>query len=158
MSNIDRVLENLQKEIELYGRSGANSIFKTDVVFTISARAFDVPTGADAEGAIIDFEWFLECANNGRVTAHPNPKRSWWLQQWGQNAEPYGFKWRIDTLKKQFVTELEGERMTAPEAITRLLRLQQIICGWFPTEDKILPNERSQAYVSFLQYGSLKSS
>ena len=46
-----------------------------------------------------------------------------------------------DTLKKEFVTELEGERMTAPEAITRLLRLQQIICGWFPTEDKILPIE-----------------
>ena len=46
-----------------------------------------------------------------------------------------------DTLKKEFVTELEGERMTAPEAITRLLRLQQIICGWFPTEDRVLPIE-----------------
>ena len=44
-------------------------------------------------------------------------------------------------LKKQFVTELKGETLTAPETITRLLRLQQIICGWFPTEDKVLPIE-----------------
>ena len=40
-----------------------------------------------------------------------------------------------DQLLKNFVTELEGEHLSAPEAITRLLRLQQIICGWFPTED-----------------------
>lgn len=40
-----------------------------------------------------------------------------------------------DQLRKNFVTELEGEHLSAPEAITRLLRLQQIICGWFPTED-----------------------
>lgn len=38
-------------------------------------------------------------------------------------------------MRKNFVTELEGEHLSAPEAITRLLRLQQIICGWFPTED-----------------------
>jgi thymidylate synthase len=109
MSDIDRVLGDLQKEIELYGRSGAESIFKTDVVFTISARAFDVPSGADAEGAIIDFEWFLECATNGRVTAHPNPDRSWWLERWGMNAEPYGYRWRFDTLKKH-LTESGAER------------------------------------------------
>ena len=36
-------------------------------------------------------------------------------------------------MKKNFVTELRGDTLTAPEAITRLLRLQQIICGWFPS-------------------------
>ena len=39
-----------------------------------------------------------------------------------------------DTMKKSFVAELEGEMIEAPEAITRLLRLQQILCGWFPSE------------------------
>ena len=43
------------------------------------------------------------------------------------------------TMKKGFIAELEGNLIEAPEAITRLLRLQQILCGWFPTE-----NERVQ--------------
>ena len=109
MSNIDQVLDNLQKEVELYGRSGPDTIFKTDVVFTVSARSFDVPSGADAEAAIIDFEWFLECANNGRVTAHPCPSRSWWVQMFGENSEPYGHRWRLDHLKNQ-LTCAEGVR------------------------------------------------
>tara|TARA_R100000935_G_C2828207_1_gene163482 strand:- start:408 stop:2105 length:1698 start_codon:yes stop_codon:yes gene_type:complete len=37
-------------------------------------------------------------------------------------------------MKKSFVAELEGNMIEAPEAITRLLRLQQILCGWFPSE------------------------
>ena len=40
-------------------------------------------------------------------------------------------------MKKSFVAELEGQTVDAPEAITRLLRLQQILCGWFPTEEGI---------------------
>ena len=44
-----------------------------------------------------------------------------------------------NTMKKGFIAELEGNVIEAPEAITRLLRLQQILCGWFPTE-----NERVQ--------------
>mgnify|MGYP003111446981 FL=1 len=40
-------------------------------------------------------------------------------------------------MKKSFVAELEGQTIEAPEAITRLLRLQQILCGWFPTEEGI---------------------
>ena len=108
MSNIDQVLGDLQKEIELHGRSGADTIYKTDVVFTISARSFEFPSGADAEGAIIDFEWFLECATNGRVTEHPCPTRSWWVQRFGQ-SRPYGHKWRLDHLKTQ-LTCAEGER------------------------------------------------
>jgi SNF2 family DNA or RNA helicase len=40
-------------------------------------------------------------------------------------------------LKKSFVAELEGQTIEAPEAITRLLRLQQILCGWFPGEEGV---------------------
>ena len=41
------------------------------------------------------------------------------------------------TMKKSFVAELEGNMIEAPEAITRLLRLQQILCGWFPSEGSV---------------------
>tara|TARA_R110000803_G_scaffold38137_4_gene82338 strand:+ start:57 stop:1754 length:1698 start_codon:yes stop_codon:yes gene_type:complete len=40
-----------------------------------------------------------------------------------------------DQMAKNFAAELDGEHLSAPEAITRLLRMQQIICGWFPTDD-----------------------
>ena len=55
-----------------------------------------------------------------------------------------------DQLRKDFVTELEGEQLSAPEAITRLLRLQQIICGWFPTEEGGMPIEDKNARLAAL--------
>jgi SNF2 family DNA or RNA helicase len=42
-----------------------------------------------------------------------------------------------NSLKKEFITELQGQTLSAPEAITRFLRLQQITCNWFPTEEGI---------------------
>ena len=54
-------------------------------------------------------------------------------------------------MKKNFMTELRGDTLTAPEAITRLLRLQQIICGWFPSEDKLNPIENSNARLDALK-------
>lgn len=44
-------------------------------------------------------------------------------------------------LKQSFTAELNEEVLKAPEAITRLLRLQQIICGWFPSETESKPIE-----------------
>ena len=55
-----------------------------------------------------------------------------------------------DQLRNDFVTELEGESLSAPEAITRLLRLQQIICGWFPTEDETVAIEDKNTRLSAL--------
>jgi len=37
-------------------------------------------------------------------------------------------------LKTNLMTELDGEVLAAPEAITNMLRLQQISGGWFPSE------------------------
>ena len=54
-------------------------------------------------------------------------------------------------MKKNFITELEGESVTAPEAITRLLRLQQILCGWFPTEDKVVPIDAKNVRLEALK-------
>ena len=59
-----------------------------------------------------------------------------------------------DEMRKEFIAELEGETIDAPEAITRLLRLQQIVCGWFPAEDGVVPidekNIRLQALLEIL--------
>ncbi len=38
-------------------------------------------------------------------------------------------------MKEEFTTELEGRTMTAAMAMTRALRLQQILCGWFPMDE-----------------------
>jgi SNF2 family DNA or RNA helicase len=46
-----------------------------------------------------------------------------------------------DQMRKQFIAEMDGKQVDAPEAITRLLRLQQITCGWFPTENGVVPIE-----------------
>ena len=54
-------------------------------------------------------------------------------------------------MKKNFITELEGESVSAPEAITRLLRLQQILCGWFPTEDKVVPIDTKNVRLEALK-------
>ena len=46
-----------------------------------------------------------------------------------------------DQMRKTYIAELEGEQIDAPATITRLLRLQQIVCGWFPTETEVKPIE-----------------
>ena len=52
------------------------------------------------------------------------------------------------------MVELEGDVIDAQEAITRLLRLQQIVCGWFPAEEKARPiddkNPRLEALKDLL--------
>lgn len=40
-------------------------------------------------------------------------------------------------LKEEFITELDGESVVAELAITRMLRLQQITCGYVAVEEKI---------------------
>ena len=37
-------------------------------------------------------------------------------------------------LRKNFMAELKGTTLTAELAMTRILRLQQIVCGWFPQD------------------------
>lgn len=66
-----------------------------------------------------------------------------------------------DELVEDYRTELEsGERVTASMAITRLLRLQQITCGYLPADDddpedptRIIPggNPRLEAAVTMLE-------
>lgn len=44
-----------------------------------------------------------------------------------------------DDLVQESLAEFEGEEITADLAIVKLLRLQQVVCGWFPTNKKLRP-------------------
>ena len=48
-----------------------------------------------------------------------------------------------NALKEEFVAEYQDRMIDAPEAITRLLRLQQITCGWFPSEDPVKIDDKN---------------
>jgi hypothetical protein len=48
-----------------------------------------------------------------------------------------------NALKEEFVAEYQDSTIDAPEAITRLLRLQQITCGWFPSEDPVKIDDKN---------------
>ena len=48
-----------------------------------------------------------------------------------------------NTIRDEYVAEYSGKTIDAPEAITRLLRLQQITCGWFPSDDPVRIDNRN---------------
>ena len=105
MNSIDRILENVQKEIELYGRSGADTIYIDNYQFSIPADKFVVPELANEDEGLNDVAWFFTCARKGQVVPHPNPDRSFWIKFFGKDALPYGPTWSIknliDTLKDE---------------------------------------------------------
>lgn len=54
-------------------------------------------------------------------------------------------------LIKEYIVEIEGKTLTAALAITRLIRLQQIACNWFATDDgELLPIETSNPRLNAL--------
>ena len=48
-----------------------------------------------------------------------------------------------NTMKDDWVADYQEDTIEAPEAITRLLRLQQITCGWFPSEEPVPIDEKN---------------
>jgi len=59
-------------------------------------------------------------------------------------------------VKNEFITFLDsGEMVTAPLVITRMLRLQQITCGFLPTDDEVLirlgKNPRLELLMSLIE-------
>ena len=105
MNHIDRILENVQKEVELHGRSGADSIYIDNYQFSVPADQFTVPEQANEDEAVNDVAWFFTCARKNMVVPHPNPDRSFWVKFFGADALPYGPTWNIknlvDTLKDE---------------------------------------------------------
>jgi len=105
MNRIDRILENVQKEVELYGRSGPDNIFIDNYQFSVSADQFEVPGQANEDEGLNDVAWFFTCARKSMIVPHPNPDRSFWIKFFGKDALPYGPTWNIkklvDTLKDE---------------------------------------------------------
>lgn len=105
MDRIDRILENIRKEVELTGRSGADCVFKDNLQFSIEAKDSIAPLDCDVEGAIADVAWFLKCAKARMVIPHPNPDGSFWLRIFGRNARPYGETWNLEDLKENLASD-----------------------------------------------------
>ena len=102
MNTTDRFLENLAKEVEIYGRSGSESIYKSNLSFSLDAKDFEIPVSADWDGAIVDFDWFLKCAARYQDLSHPSPDKSFWLRTFGKDAGPYGAGWNFTALREHF--------------------------------------------------------
>lgn len=98
MELIDRKLENLVKEVELYGRSAADSVYLTDASFVVERDEYSIPQDASWDGATVDFMWFMDCADKGISVPHLSPDKSFWLHRFGKDAEPYGVCWRLKDL------------------------------------------------------------
>jgi hypothetical protein len=107
MNRIDYILEDVQKVVELYGRSGYDTVFKDNLQFSIDRADFVAPLAANAKEAAADVAWFIKCAHAGRVLSHPDPDNSFWVRVWGEDAMPYGSTWNLHCLKEM----LDDHRM-----------------------------------------------
>ena len=99
MKEIDRLLEIVQRDVELHGTSGASTVFLTNVQFNVPRESFDAPSTCDVEGAICDVSWFFKCAKEGEVVPCGNPDISFWKKFFGNEAVPYGATWDLDAIK-----------------------------------------------------------
>ena len=79
-SHIDRILDDVRRSVELTGKSGEKTVFKENVVFTIPCENFEVPDDADLDGAVVDFDWSLKCAEKHTAVDHPSPSKSFWIR------------------------------------------------------------------------------
>ena len=105
MTEIDRLLEKVQRDVELQGRSGAQTVFLTDVQITIPKEDLVAPSTCDVEGAICDVSWFFKCAREQQIVPCGNPDASFWIKFFGKDAKPYGSTWDLDALKLFFEDE-----------------------------------------------------
>ena len=99
MEKTDHILTSIRKQVEMGGRSGADTVWMDNVSFRIlSSRGQKHLYGCDLASAEIDFNWFLRCEDFEDFVPHPSPKESWWLKTFGEDAVPYGPTWNLDRL------------------------------------------------------------
>jgi hypothetical protein len=98
MNTTDRILDTVQRKVELDGRSHADCVYLNDLSFTIERDEYEVPSEADLMGATVDVSWFFMSADAHQVVPHPVPDRSVWLRLFGSDAIPYGHTWNLDQL------------------------------------------------------------
>ena len=100
MTRIDSVLEKVQKDVELHGRSGAEAVFLTNVQFAIPREDFESPMSCDIQGAICDVSWFFKCARARMIVPCGNPDSSFFIKFFGKKALPYGSTWNLVELQE----------------------------------------------------------
>ncbi len=136
MNSIDRILDNVQKEVELYGRSGRDSIFLDNYHFSIPSDQFQVPGQANEDECVNDVAWFFSCARKSMALPHPAPDRSFWIKRFGKDALPYGPTWNLKKLVETIKSEdkerqailSNGIFMSSPPCIL-LYQFQQLDFG-----------------------------
>ena len=99
-SHIDRILDDVRRSVELTGKSGEKTVYKENVVFTIPCEDFEIPDDADLDGAVVDFDWFLKCAEKHTSVEHPSPSKSFWVEKY----KPYGSTWDFLSLEKNLLS------------------------------------------------------
>ena len=110
MNKIDLQLENLATEIELHGRSGHDSIYKNNVCITFKAEDWELPSNVCEREVQTDLDWFLKCADSREAVEHPKQLDSFWLMQFGQDAEPYGPDWDLPYVLESLVVSEQSRR------------------------------------------------
>ena len=55
-----------------------------------------------------------------------------------------------NSIKNEYVASLGDDEISVPETITRILRLQQVACGWFPSEDGVKPINKTNLRLKAL--------
>lgn len=98
MARIDNILEDARKEVEIYGKSGGECVYLTNLTLTFE-EGLIAPELSDLKGALVDFDWFVLCEKEGCVVPHPNPDSSFWIRVFGEKALPYGYSWNFRLLK-----------------------------------------------------------
>ncbi len=110
MNKVDLQLDNLATEIELHGRSGHDSIYKNNVAITFREDEWELPRNVREAEVQADLTWFLRCADVGEVLEHPDPYSSFWLMQFGPDAQPYGVGWDIPYVLESLTLTEQGRR------------------------------------------------
>ena len=105
MARIDNILEDTQKQVELYGTSGEEAVFLTDLAVTFYAAELEIPPiNCDFPGAVADFAWFLSCEEKRLIVPHQSPDSSFWLRTFGEQALPYGYSWDLKHLRETLLS------------------------------------------------------
>ena len=55
-----------------------------------------------------------------------------------------------NSIKNEYVAQLGDDEISVPETITRILRLQQVVCGWFPSENEVKPINKTNLRLKAL--------
>ena len=110
MNKIDRTLEDIQRQIELYGKSGSECVFLTNIQFTIKAEDFTVPSGCDGDSCICDVSWFFKCAKARMIVPCGYPDSSFFIKKFGSDVLPYGANWNIEALVDNLKNEQSNRR------------------------------------------------